>query len=107
MALLALLGYLRAMQPKSPLILGGVGTLTMLAVCALATRWIKVSLHMAVASLSTAILLRLGLPAGWAFAAALPLLAWSRVAMGRHGWAEVALGSIIGVTAGFAIVALS
>ena len=104
-AMVALLVYLRFAQADSPLLVGAAGALAMLAVCAGMTRWIKVSLHMAVASLSAVILLRIGHPLGWALAAALPLLGWSRVALGRHRPAEVALGVAIGAVTGFAIVA--
>jgi hypothetical protein len=102
---LAMLAYLATAQPASPLLRGAVGTLVMLAVCAAVTPWIKVSLHMAAAALAAATLLRLGSPAGWPLAAVLPVLAWGRVALGRHRWTEVALGCAIGATAGLLIVA--
>jgi membrane-associated phospholipid phosphatase len=81
-----------------------VGTLVMVAVCAAATPRIKVSLHLATAALAAAVLLHLGSPVGWLLAALLPVLAWSRVALGRHRWIEVALGFVIGTIAGLVIV---
>ena len=51
-------------------------------------------------------LVRLGSPVGWLLAAVLPLLAWSRVALGRHRWIEVVLGAAIGAVTGLAIVRL-
>jgi len=98
--LLALLGYLAVVYPGSPLLRGAAGTLAMLAVCAMVTPWIKVSLHMATAALAAAVLVGRGLPLGWPLAAVLPLLAWARVALGRHRWREVALGFLIGVITG-------
>lgn len=98
--LLALLGYLAAVHPGSPMLRGAMGTLAMVAVCAAVTPWIKVSLHMAAASLATAVLLSRGLPAGWLLALVLPLLAWARVALGRHRWTEVALGFLAGAITG-------
>jgi membrane-associated phospholipid phosphatase len=102
--LVALFGYLLATQPSTPLLRGALGTLAMLAVCAVATRWVKVSLHVAVAALASAILLGRGMPLGWLLAALLPVLAWSRVAMGRHRWIEVVLGLVVGAAAGALIV---
>ena len=99
--LLALLGYLAVAHPDSPLLRGAVGALVMVALCAAVTPWIKVSLHMAAASLATAVLLSRGLPAGCLLALVLPLLAWARVALGRHRWIEVALGFLAGSTTGF------
>jgi hypothetical protein len=100
---LALLGYLALREPGSALLRGGVGTLGMLALCALLTRWIKLSLHMAAAALAATTLLHIGSPAGWPLAAVLPVLGWSRVALGRHSLAEVALGLAIGAGTALAI----
>jgi len=46
-----------------------------------------------------AALLRLGFPAGWAVAALVPPLAWSRVRLGRHTAAEVVAGFAVGAGA--------
>lgn len=102
--LLALFGYLLATQPATPLLRGAIGTLGMLAVCAAATRWVKVSLHVAVAALASAILLGRGIPLGWLLAGVLPILAWARVSMGRHRWIEVILGLVVGAATGVLIV---
>jgi hypothetical protein len=104
--LLALLGYLAAVHPGSPMLRGAMGALAMVAVCAAVTPWIKVSLHMAAASLATAVLLSRGMPAGWMLALVLPLLAWARVALGRHGWIEVALGFLAGTITGVVLTQL-
>jgi hypothetical protein len=78
----------------------------MLAVCGVATRWVKVSLHMAFGALATTTLLSLGSPAGWALLAVMPVLAWSRLALNRHRLAEVVAGVLAGTAFGYAITNL-
>ena len=102
-ALAALLGAAMLLGRESFLIRGTLGVLIMLAVCAVATRWIKVSLHMAFGALAATTLILIGSPAGWFVLAALPVLAWSRLALNRHSGAEVTLGLLVGVAAGWAI----
>ncbi len=105
-ALAALLTYELMFRPGSFLIRGVVVVMIMLAVCAIVTRWIKVSLHMAFAALSATTLLLLGSPAGWLLLVVLPILAWSRLALSRHTVAEVASGSVAGAAAAYVIVRL-
>jgi hypothetical protein len=105
-ALAVLIGAVLVFRPGSFLIRGAIGAMTMLAVCAVATKWIKVSLHMAFGALSTTTLLCLGSRVGWMLLAAMPALAWSRLALERHGPAEVAIGFLVGVAFGYAIVNL-
>lgn len=102
-ALAVLLGAVLVFRPGSFLIRGVVGVLMMLAVCAVATRWVKVSLHMAFGALATTTLLFLGSPAGWVLLVGMPALAWSRLALKRHGPAEVAIGFLVGIVFGYAI----
>ncbi len=99
-AVVGLLLYLRLRQPGSFLLRGATATLAMLIVCALLTRWQKVSLHLAFAALAATSLLLLRSPLGWGVAAALPALAWSRWALGRHRPLELVLGGAIGVVTG-------
>jgi apolipoprotein N-acyltransferase len=101
---IALLVYLLLAQPTSFLIRGSAGFLMMFAVCALATRWIKVSLHMAFAALAATTLLLIGSPAGWVLLPLVPALAWSRLALQRHRPVEVVLGAVIGILTGIAMV---
>ena len=101
---IALLVYLLLAKPQSYLIRGAAGFVVMFAVCALATRWIKVSLHMAFAALAATTLLLIGSPAGWVLFPVVPALAWSRLALQRHRPVEVALGTAFGILAGIAIV---
>ncbi|HEV2856193.1 MAG TPA: hypothetical protein VHC97_25615 [Thermoanaerobaculia bacterium] len=101
-----LLGAVAVFRPGSFHLRVALGALAVLAVCAVATRWIKVSLHMAFGALATTTLLFLGSPAGGALLALLPALAWSRLALKRHTPAEVAVGVLIGVVSGYAILHL-
>lgn len=105
-ALAVLLGAVLVFRPGSFLIRGLVGVLIMLAVCAVATRWVKVSLHLAFGALATTTLLSLGSPAGWVLLAVMPALAWSRLALERHSPTEVTIGLLVGVAFGYAITNL-
>jgi hypothetical protein len=107
--LLALAGLLvaaYAARSASFLTRGAIGVMAMLATCAIATKWIKLSLHMAFAALAATTLLLLRSPAGWALLCALPFLGWSRLALKRHSLLEVVLGSLAGVVFGYAIYRL-
>lgn len=100
---LAWFGYLALTEPQSPLMRGLAVTMAMLLLCAILTRWIKVSLHVTFAAYSATALLFFGSPVGWAMAVLVPLLIWSRLRLGRHTLLEVALGLVIGVCAGVAL----
>ena len=104
--LAALIGALGWARPGSPLVGGAAIALALVAVSAAVTPWVKLSLHMATAALAVAVLLARGSPLGWVLAAGLPVLAWSRVALGRHRWAEVAVGLLAGAGAGLAMARL-
>ncbi len=99
-ALLILVLILRA---HSFMIRGVVATLAMVTVCAAATRWIKVSLHMAFATLAATTLALMRSPVGFGLLLVLPLLVWSRLELGRHSAHELAWGTVIGAAAGAAI----
>ena len=102
-AVVALLAYLLAMRPQSFMVRGVAATLGMMAVCAALTRWGKVSLHMAFATLAAITLTVLQSPVGYVLVLTLPALVWSRLTLQRHTWLEVALGAIIGAATGVAI----
>ena len=102
-ALAVLVGAVLLFRPGSSLLRGAAGALIMMAVCAVATRWIKVSLHMAFGAFATTTLLLLRSPAGWGLLALMPVLAWSRLALKRHSLAEVMVGLVIGIAFGCAI----
>lgn len=73
-------------------------------VCAAVTSRVKLSLHMLVLALAASVLEPRAPMLAWGCAALLPLLGWSRVALERHRWSEVVLGTLVGVAAGVAIV---
>jgi len=102
-ALAVLIGVVLLFRPGSFLIRGLLGVLILLAVCAVVTRWVKVSLHMAFGALATTTLLSFGSPAGWVLLAVMPVLAWSRLTLERHRPAEIAIGLLIGIAFGYAI----
>jgi membrane-associated phospholipid phosphatase len=102
-ALVALLTYLLLIRSQSFMVRGVAATLGMLAVCAFATRWIKVSLHMAFAALAATALALMRSPVGYVLLLALPPLLWSRLTLQRHTALEVILGAMIGAGAGAAI----
>lgn len=98
-----LVGWLAWREPDSILLRGATVALALLTVSALTSRRIKVSLHVAAAALAATSLLWLRSPVGWFLAASVPLLAWSRLKLGRHRPVEVALGCAYGALAGVAI----
>ena len=102
-SLVALLAFLTLRGPQSFMLRGVIATFGMLAVCAIATRWIKVSLHMAFATLAATALSLVRSPVGYLLLLALPPLVWARLTLQRHTLVEVALGTIIGAAAGMAL----
>lgn len=103
LGLVLLLTYLLVVHPRSFLVRGIYGGVGMLVVCAIATRWVKVSLHLAYAALSATILVLAGSPVGWLPALGIPALMWSRWALGRHDAVELVLGLLIGIATAMAI----
>jgi hypothetical protein len=98
--IVALVGYLLIRHPNSFLLRGAVVALALIGVCALATVWVKVSLHVAAATMTAAVLILTGSFLGWIIAIMVPLLMWSRLALGRHKPVEVGLGFFLGLVAG-------
>jgi len=101
--LIALLACAFFFRPVSFLFRGSIGVVSMLSACAIANRWLKVSLHMAFATLVATTLVLLGSPTGWVLVPVLPALGWSRIALGRHELAEIVLGVVFGLLAGYAV----
>jgi membrane-associated phospholipid phosphatase len=104
--LAVLVAFLMVRRPDSFYAHSAAGTLAMLVVCAIATRWVKVSLHLAFAALAGTSLALLGSPVGWLLLGGVPALAWSRLKLERHRPIELVLGLVIGVAAGFGIHAV-
>jgi hypothetical protein len=101
--ILVLVFYLIVSRPHSVLLRGSLVALVLLLVCAVLTPWIKVSLHLSAATLTATALILFGSPVGWAVAGFLPILCWSRLALGRHKRIELALGLGLGILAGVAM----
>jgi hypothetical protein len=100
-AILATLGiivWFIYVHPTPVLVRGALGCLAMLLACAFLTRWIKLSLHVAFASLAGMSLLLIGSMAGWILLLLVPLLAWSRLVLARHNLAEILTGLLLGLT---------
>ena len=102
-ALVALLVHLVMIRPQPSMARGVFVTLGMVVMCAVATRWIKVSLHMAFATLAATTLALMGSVVGYALVPVLPALAWARLALSRHTPMELVLGASAGIAAGAAI----
>jgi uncharacterized membrane protein YfcA len=103
LALVGLLASLTLFRTHHFMVRGAFATLLMFGACAVATRWIKLSLHMAFAALAATALSLMGLAVGYALLLMLPALAWARLALSRHTPFELALGTLAGATAGAAI----
>jgi hypothetical protein len=101
--LVTLLAYLLLVRPQSFMLRGVVATCCMMAVCAAATRWVKVSLHMAFAAFAAIALALARSPVGYLLLLALPAILWSRLTLQRHTPLEVALGTLLGGGAGAAM----
>lgn len=100
--LLGLIAYLYFSGIAPFLLRGAIVTVILLCASAITTRWIKVSLHTATAAFAATALIMVGSVVGWLIAPFVPLLGWSRVALGRHRAIEVALGFTFGLLAGVA-----
>ncbi len=90
---------LRYLLRSSQISIGLALAAMLIIVALLLARWVKVSLHTAFAAYSAVLLwpLKLAVVAGIMATAA---VAWSRLALGRHGAADVGIGFILGVVAG-------
>ena len=60
-------------------------------------RWIKLSVHLAIATFAAVIITRLTPPFGLALLVVLPFLGWSRLILSRHSVAEVVGGFALGL----------
>ena len=108
LALAVALGYWAWLGGRESAVAAGVlVVVAMLFVAAMANRWIKLSLHMASLAFAAAALLALWPVAGVLALALLPLLGWSRLALGRHRPAEVLGGALLGLLAGVGLRAFA
>lgn len=99
-ALLPLSVYFLVIERSQSLVRGSAVIALMLAVAAGVNRWIKLSVHLAFAGLSGVVLTRVCHGFGVPMLLVIPLLAWSRIALSRHTFPEVAGGLALGLVAG-------
>ncbi len=83
-----------------------VAMLVTLFVCAIVTRWWKISLHCAVAGGAVATLTLLYGPLSLVLVAIVAVIAWSRVEVRDHTVAQVIAGALIGPIVGGAVFLL-
>lgn len=88
----------------SPTSQGVLTVVVMLCVAGVLNRWIKLSLHMASLAFASVALLPLSTLAAAVALALLPVLAWSRLRLGRHRMDEVLGGTGLGVLAGLGLL---
>jgi hypothetical protein len=104
--LAAALGWLLLNDPQSYLVRGMLVAAGFLLLAALLTRWVRLSLHVAFAALTTTTLCLLGSAVGYALIAVVPLVFWSRVVLARHRVDELLVGLALGVLTGIVLVRL-
>jgi membrane-associated phospholipid phosphatase len=101
-ASLVMVGYLYVMVPGSPMIRSTLIVLGVLFLCALALRWVKISLHLLFVAIAATAMVLMRSPLAWIYVPLVPLLAWSRLVLARHTVVEVVLGAVIGAATGYA-----
>jgi membrane-associated phospholipid phosphatase len=69
-------------------------------------RWLKISMHMMTAACCAVVIGWLYPISLWAAVPFVAAVAWSRHKLGRHTWAEIAVGLAIGAAAGLFVVAV-
>lgn len=99
-ALAGVVGWLTLREPDSFFLRGASMVLAMLVVAAIATRWVKLSLHVAFAALAATVLTLSQSPLGYVMIPVVPLVAWSRLVLARHTTTELACGAALGIVAG-------
>ncbi len=102
--LVAALAWLLFNDPQSFLMRGMLTVAAFLLVSALLTRWVKLSLHVAFAALTTTTLVLLGSAVGYTLMAVVPVVFWSRIALARHRVHELVVGLVLGVLTGVVLV---
>ncbi len=88
--------YYYLVEQVSALVGGCLVTNAILVVAFILNRWIKVSLHAAVALFCGLDLLRVHLYTGWIVLGWVPLLIWSRLTLSRHTISEIVCGLLLG-----------
>jgi membrane-associated phospholipid phosphatase len=99
-------GYFYLVEHAEFLARGSAMTALMVVVAAVLSRWIRLSLHLAFASYSGLILAAVHLAYGLPILLLVPVLAWSRLVLGRHTLPEVIGGSVLGLAAAALLMGL-
>lgn len=104
LALVVALAYWLWLGGRGSAVAGGIlAVVAMLFAASLLNRWIKLSLHVASLAFAAVALWFLWPMAGVAAFVLVPLLGWSRLALGRHRLPEVLGGAALGLVAGIAL----
>jgi hypothetical protein len=82
---------------RTEMVRGLAAVAILIGILAGLNRWIKLSVHLAIATFATVIITRLTPFFGIALLAFLPFLCWSRLILSRHSPAEVAGGFALGL----------
>lgn len=96
--------YFGLVERSVTLLRGTVAVAILAGIAAILNRWIKLSLHLAFATFTAVALYPLGVGHWLPVALFLPLLAWSRLVMGRHTMPEIIAGFGLGAGVGAAII---
>jgi hypothetical protein len=88
----------------APWLRGCIAVLAMISAAAILNKWIKLSNHMAFAIFVAVVLLQVDRRAGGPVMLIVPMLAWSRITLGRHSWPEVIGGACLGAVAGLLLI---
>ena len=99
-----LISWLIFNDPHSFLLRGALITTGFVVLAYALNRRIKLSMHVTFASMTATSLTILGSPIGYALIPAVPLLAWSRLALLRHRPYEIILGLFLGALCGVVLV---
>jgi hypothetical protein len=102
--LVAALGWVLFSDPQSFLVRGLFVVAAFLLVAAILTRWVKLSLHVAFVALTATAMSLIGSWVGYALLVLIPVMFWSRLALGRHRVHELVVGLLLGVVTGVLLI---
>ena len=89
--------YFILREQETEMVRGLAAVAILIGILAGLNRWIKLSVHVTIATFAAAIITRLAPPFGFALLAVLPFLGWSRLILSRHSLAEVGGGFVLGL----------
>jgi membrane-associated phospholipid phosphatase len=92
--------YFGLRERSTEMVRGLAAVAILIGILAGMNRWIKLSVHMTLATFATIIILRLAPGFGATLLVFLLFLAWSRLVLSRHTAAEVIGGSLLGLIIG-------